>query len=89
MIGAITIIVSAICKNSWICWMSFVLRVISDGVPKRFISRAENACTRVNTASRMSAPAPIATREAQYTATIATTPSTRVMASITPPVVKM
>ena len=39
MIGAITISVSAICRNSWICWTSFVLRVISDGVPKRFISR--------------------------------------------------
>ena len=70
MIGAMTMSVSAICRNSWICWMSLVLRVISDGVPKRFISRAENACTRVNTAARMSAPAPMATRDAQYTATI-------------------
>jgi len=31
MIGAITIIVSAICRNSWICCTSLVLRVISDG----------------------------------------------------------
>ena len=65
MIGAITINVSATCTNSWICWMSFVFRVTSDGVPKRFISRVENICTRWNTAARMSAPAPIATRDAQ------------------------
>ena len=64
MIGAITIRVSAICRNSWICWMSLVLRVISDAVPKRFISLAENACTLVKTAPRMSAPAPIATLDA-------------------------
>jgi hypothetical protein len=89
MIGAITISVSAICRNSWICWMSFVLRVIKDGVPKRLISPAENPCTRLNTAPRMSAPAPIATRDAQYTATIATTPTRRVIANITPPVVTM
>ena len=65
MIGAITIIVSAICKKSWICWMSLVLRVINDGVPKRSMSRAENDCTRVNTASRMSAPTPIEVRDAK------------------------
>ena len=69
--------------------MSLVLRVMSDGVPKRFISRAEKTCTRVKTAARMSAPAPIATREAEYTATIEMTPSTRVMPSISPPVVQM
>ena len=89
MIGAMTISVSPICRNSWICWISLVLRVIRDGVPKRFISRAEKDCTRVNTAARMSAPAPIATRDAQYTATIARTPTARAMASMTPPVVKM
>ena len=43
----------------------------------------------MNTAARMSAPAPIATRDAQYTATIARTPTARAMASMTPPVVKM
>ena len=56
MIGAITINVSATCKKIWICWTSLVLRVISDGVPNRFISRAEKDCTRVNTAPRISAP---------------------------------
>lgn len=42
MIGAMTMSISAICRNSWICWMSLVLRVISDGVPKPFTSRADN-----------------------------------------------
>ena len=65
MIGAITIMVSAICMKICICWMSLVLRVMSDAVPNLFMSRAENPWTRANTASRMSAPAPIATREAQ------------------------
>jgi hypothetical protein len=46
MIGAMTMRVSAICMNSWICCTSLVLRVMSDGVPKRFISRAEKPCTR-------------------------------------------
>ena len=46
MIGAMTIRVRAICRNSWICWTSLVLRVMRDGVPKSFISRAEKACTR-------------------------------------------
>ena len=48
--------VSATCRKSWICWTSFVLRVISDGVPKRFISRAEKDWTRAKTAPRRSAP---------------------------------
>ena len=41
MIGALTRIVSAICRKSCTCCTSFVFRVMSDAVPKRFISRAE------------------------------------------------
>jgi hypothetical protein len=89
MIGAMTTSISAICRNSWICWMSLVFRVISDGVPKPFTSRAENPCTRVNIAARRSAPAPMATRDAQYTAMTATVPTASVMASMTAPVVQM
>ena len=89
MMGAMTMSVSAICKNNWTCWMSLVLRVMSDGVPKWFISRAEKPWTRANTAPRTSAPTPIDTRLAQYTAMTETTPSTKVMASMTPPVVQM
>jgi len=43
MIGAMTMRVRAICRNNWICWMSLVLRVIREGVPKRFISREEKS----------------------------------------------
>lgn len=89
MIGAMTISVSAICKNSWICWTSLVLRVISEGVPKWSMSRAENAWTRAKTAALMSAPTPIVVRDAQYTATIAIAPKPSVIPSMTAPVVKM
>ena len=89
MIGALTIKVSAICMKSWICCTSFVLRVISEAVPKRFISRAEKPWTRPNTAARRSRPTPIEAREAQYTPAIAITPSTSVMPSITVPVRQM
>ena len=71
--------------NSWICWTSFVLRVIRVGVPSRFISRAEKLCTRSKTAARISRPAPIEAIEDQYTATIATIPRTRVMPSMIAP----
>ena len=50
IIGALTKIVRAICRKSWICWTSLVLRVISVGVPNRFISREEKLCTCSNTA---------------------------------------
>ena len=55
---------SAICTNIWICWISLVLRVINDAVPKRFISAAEKVCTWVKTSPRMSAPTPIDTCDA-------------------------
>jgi len=42
MMGAVTSMVSAIWTKSCTCWTSLVLRVISEGVPKRFISAAEN-----------------------------------------------
>src|SRR5487761_251591 len=44
MIGAATSRVRAICRKSWICWTSLVLRVMSDAVPSWFSSRAENVC---------------------------------------------
>jgi hypothetical protein len=37
MIGAMTIKVKPICENSWICWTSLVLRVISAGVLKNSV----------------------------------------------------
>ena len=64
MIGATTIMVSAICRNSWICCTSFVLRVISDGVPKLFISRARKAAPPEDGGAEVP-PTAIAMREAQ------------------------
>ena len=88
-IGAVRRIVSAICRKSWTCWTSFVLRVISDGVPKRVISRAEKCCTRSKTAPRTSRPTPIDARDAKYTLTMARTPRTSVTASMTVPIRQM
>ena len=88
-IGALTRMVSAICRKSCTCWTSFVLRVMSDAVPKRFISRAEKLCTRSKTAPRTSRPTPIDVCEAKYTATTAKRPSSSVIPSMTAPVRQM
>jgi hypothetical protein len=89
MMGAPTMTVSAICRKSWICWTSLVLRVISDGVPNVYISRDERCRTRANTEARRSRPTPIEARDAQYTAMIAMMPWMTVTPSITPPVRQM
>ncbi|MFM9428512.1 hypothetical protein RCH10_004975 [Variovorax sp. GrIS 2.14] len=47
---------SAVCN----CKTSLVLRVISDGMPKRFISCKEKACTCAKTRARRSQVAPVA-----------------------------
>ena len=62
MIGAATSIVHDTSTSICTCWTSLVLRVISDGAPKRLNSRAENSPTWWNTAARTSAPNPMATR---------------------------
>ena len=87
--GAMTISVSAICRNIWICWTSLVLRVISDGVPNLFSSAAANPCTRSKTSARTSAPTLIDTRDARYTPTAAMTPMASAIPSITAPVRQM
>jgi len=60
MIGAATISVNVISTSICTCWTSLVVLVISDGVPNLPTSRAENVCTRLNTAWRMSRPTAIA-----------------------------
>ena len=62
MIGALAIIVQPIKTTICTCWTSLVVRVISDGAPKRPTSRFENDPTFRNTASRRSRPRPIAVR---------------------------
>ena len=60
MIGAVTIIVQVISTSICTCCTSLVVRVISDGAPKRSTSRAENVPTRWKIAARRSRPKPIA-----------------------------
>ena len=63
MIGAATSIVQVISTSICTCCTSLVLRVISDGAPNRFTSRAENPPTRWKIAPRTSRPKPIAVRD--------------------------
>ena len=65
MIGAEIIIVRARATTVWTCWTSFVLRVMSDAVPKWFVSVCENASTLRNTALRTSRPKAMAVLEPQ------------------------
>ena len=46
MIGAVIIIVNETSTSICTCWTSLVLRVMSDGAPKRSTSRLENEVTR-------------------------------------------
>ena len=62
VIGADSSMVADISTSICTCWTSLVVRVISDGAPKRFTSRAEKARTRPKIASRTSRPKLIATR---------------------------
>lgn len=54
--GALTIIVRIISSAVCNCNTSLVLRAISDGVPKRFISCSEKPCTCAKTWARRSRP---------------------------------
>ena len=59
--GAASASVVVITTRSCTCWTSLVIRVMSEGAPKWFTSRAEKPVTRWNRASRTSRPKPIAT----------------------------
>ena len=52
MIGALTIIMRPMVMNIWICVMSFVERVMSDAVEKRFISAGPKLSTLLNSSER-------------------------------------
>ena len=62
MIGAATSSVQVISTSICSCCTSLVLRVISEGAPKEFSSRAENVPTWWKTAARTSRPNAIAVR---------------------------
>jgi len=73
----------------WTCSTSFVLRVMSDGVPKWFTSTWENVWTCRKTALRTSRPKAIATFAPQYVPMTDAPPNTSVMRIIRPPVRQM
>ena len=60
VIGADSRTVADITTSIWTCCTSLVLRVISDGAPKRLSSRAEKVSTRSKIAARRSRPKAIA-----------------------------
>ena len=68
MIGAAITTLSIISTTICTCCTSLVVRVMSDGVPKRFTSAWEKLSTRRNSAPRTSRPKPMEDLEPQYTA---------------------
>ena len=63
VMGATRITVRIISTTIWTCCTSLVVRVISDGAPKRFTSACEKLSTRRKSAPRTSRPKLIETRE--------------------------
>lgn len=45
IMGANSIMVRPMASSIWTCWTSFVLRVMSEGAPKRLISLCDRLCT--------------------------------------------
>jgi len=65
MIGAAIVTFSIISTTICTCWTSFVLRVISEGVPKWLSSACEKLSTLRNRAPRTSRPKAMAVLEPQ------------------------
>ncbi len=65
MIGADTMTVRPMRTTIWTCWTSFVLRVISEAVPKWLTSTWENVSTFPKMPARRSRPKAIDTFAAQ------------------------
>ena len=59
IIGAMSTTLSIISTTICTCCTSLVVRVMSDGAPKRLTSACENLCTRRNSAPRVSRPSAI------------------------------
>ncbi len=76
VIGARIIMLSPMTTSCCTCCTSLVLRVMSDGVPKKLTSVCENASTRRKMALRRSRPNAMAVLDPQYTETIEIAPTT-------------
>ena len=85
MIGAATNIVKPISTSICTCWTSLVSRVMSEGAPKCWTSRAEKVPTRWKMAARRSRPNDIAVRAANHTAVTAHSAWAMDTASMTAP----
>lgn len=85
MMGADTISVNVISTSIWTCWTSLVVRVISEGAPKRPTSRAENDCTRSKIDARTSRPRAEAVRAPMWTAPMLQTTWAMLTAIMMPP----
>ena len=69
------------------CWMSLVVRVISDAVEKRSVSALEKLMTLPNTCRRRSRPTAADTRLARKPTEMAAAAISSATSSISPPVV--
>ena len=89
IIGAYRTIRRIITSNNWICWMSFVLLVISDAVENLSNSALEKPTTLRNTFSRSLRPTPAPTRDASSPTSILAAIPRNASASILAPVCKI
>ena len=89
VIGAAMAIVVPITTSICTCCTSFVMRVISDGVPSRLTSCWENDVTWWKRSLRTSRPNAMAVLAPKYTAVIDSVICARVTASISAPVRQM
>ena len=78
---------SSITATICTCWMSLVVRVISEAVEKRSVSAWEKSMTLANTCPRRSRPMAADTREARKPTEMAAAAISRATSSISPPVV--
>ena len=83
--GAAIIIVATITRRSCTCWMSLVIRVVSDGAPNCVTSRPDSPTTRRNRSRRTSRPNPSASRAANHIAAAAKATCTIDTTTISPP----
>ena len=87
--GALNMIVSPMATSICTCCTSLVFRVIREAVLKWLISFWEKLWTLRKSEPRMSRPAPMATRDAQYTPKIAAIPVSRATPSMYSPIRRM
>ena len=89
IIGAMSTTLSIISTTICTCCTSLVVRVMSDGAPKRLTSACENFWTRRKSAPRVSRPSDMEVLEPKYTEAMAASAETSVTASMMAPTWRM